>query len=102
MVAAFAEAGSFKLAADMGLCQGIREFFNADDEDRLDGCNVPNDSRKAVAVAEEGHDHTVGVKVSIDPDGCLNFCEAFKLLAQDLFGNAFVVVLVRVGLGSER
>ena len=100
--AAFAEAGSFKSAADMGLCRGVHEFFDADDEDGLDGVNVPQDLREAVAVAEEGHDHAVGVQVSVDPDGGLNFCEVFNLLAQDLFGNAFVVVLVQVGVSGER
>ena len=54
MVAAFAEAGSFEPAADMGLCQGVREFFDADDKDRLDGVNVPHNLRKSVAVSGGG------------------------------------------------
>ena len=102
MVAAFAEAGSFESAADMWLCQGVREFFDADDKDRLDGVNVPHNLRKAVAVAKEGHDHAVGVHIAVDLVGGLYFCEVFNLLAKNLFGNAFVVVLVRVGVGGER
>ena len=58
--------------------------------------------REAVAVAEEGHDHAVGVEVSVDPDGGLDFGEVFDILAQDLFSEAFVVVLVGVGFSSER
>ena len=102
MAAAFSEAGSFKPAADVWFCQGVREFFDADDEDGLDRVNILQDLREAVAVAEESHDHAVQVEVSVDPDGGLDFCEVFDLLAQDLFCNAFVVVFVGVGLGSER
>ena len=104
MAAAFSEAGSFEPAADVWFCQGVCEFFDADDEDWLDRVNIPQDLREAVAVAEEGHDHAVRVEVSVDPDGGLDFGEVFNILAQDLFSDAFVVVVVLFGVGfsSER
>ena len=101
MAATFSEAGPFEPTADVWLCQGVCEFFDADDEDGLDGVDVIQDLGEAVAIAEEGHDHAVGIEVSVDPDGCLDFCEVLNLLTKDLFGNAFIVVFVRVGLGGE-
>ena len=52
MVAAFVEAGSFKPVADIGLCQGVRYFFNAQDEDGFDGVDVSHDLKRKVAIAE--------------------------------------------------
>ena len=94
MAATFAEAGPFEPMAYVWLCQGVCEFFDADDEDGLDGVDVIQDLGEAVAIAEEGHYHAVGIEVSVDPDGCLDFSEVLNLLTKDLFGNAFIVVFV--------
>ena len=85
MVAAFAEASSFEPTADVRLGQGVCKFFDADDEDGFDGCDVPDDLGEAVAVAKEGHDHAVGVQIAVDLVGCLYFCEVLYLLAKNLF-----------------
>ena len=49
-----------------------------------------------MGVANEGHKRTVGVQMAVNLVWRLYFGEVFDFLAQNLFSNAFLVVLVGV------